>query len=585
MRNLKIGMKLFILVAFLVVSIITVGVFAMIYMGEINNISTIISTNSIPSVIIVEELNTLTSDFHVRQYRHILADDKARIDAAEKEMETIKAQIQKFFENYIPLITNDKDKALIEETMKLWGEFLKKQEGVINLSRDKKTDEALAILRDELIPLFDEVSENFLELVEFNKDVATQMSRYGDELYASGAFYTTITIVAVTLLSLVLAIYIVKMITKPLRRLELIAGRAENGDLTIKYSDFQYDSKDELGMVVKAMSAMVSNQAEVTSKTIAVAKRVSDESESIAALSEQTSASVQEIVAAVSEVNNLSENNSGALQESNAGIEEMAAGASTVAQSASNGAEGVAETGRMSEKAVEMVKHVIDEMQNVGDRSRENETEIRKLAESVEHISGFVNVITSIADQTNLLALNAAIEAARAGEAGRGFAVVADEVRKLAEESGSAAKSISELISGLQENAKGAIEGTVESAKIIGVTLSSSADAQKALLEANSKLQVVNEGIQNIAAVAEEQAASSKEMASSLDVVTKGTVEVVTRLQSVKNSTDDAGKASENLANSAQNLELLSNGLVEILSHFKVEEKALAELKQTQGRS
>lgn len=371
---------------------------------------------------------------------------------------------------------------------------------------------------------------------------------------------------------IVIAFIITKAITSPLQRIVSIAQRAGTGDLTIKKSDFKYDGKDEIGILVDAVSSMVIEQGNATRNIIKVAGMLSAEAQNLAAISEETNASMEEIGASVIEINRLSETNGAALEESNAGIEEMSSGVSMVAQSSSEGADNVQATGEVSQKAVAMVEDVIKDMNSVGKKSNQNEEQIRKLAESVEQISSFVTVITNIADQTNLLALNAAIEAARAGEAGRGFAVVADEVRKLAEESSNAAKNVSQLISSLQVNARAAIDGTVESVDIVNKTLKRAAEAQLALNDAIKRMISVNEMIHNIASVAEEQAASSKEMAASIDTVTKGMNEVGRRIESVQDSTKGASAASENVAKTAETLNQLAEELSRLLEGFKVDD-------------
>lgn len=412
-------------------------------------------------------------------------------------------------------------------------------------------------------------------LAEYETLIIDRMKQLSAE--ATSKLYITRTALAISLIAavisgVIIAVLFSRSISKPLQRVVSLAKRAETGDLTIKKEEFGYDGRDEIGMLVDAISSMVYAQAEVTKKVIDVARQVTDSSQTLAATSEETNASMEEIRAAVQEVNRLSESNAAAIEQSNAGVEEIASGASVVAKSSTEGAAGVENTGKITEKAVKMVDAVIDEMKTVGRKSHDNESQIRKLAESVEQISSFVSVITSIADQTNLLALNAAIEAARAGETGRGFAVVADEVRKLAEESGNAAKSVNQLISSLQVNAKAAINGTVESAKIIEDTLKRAGEAEGALSDSSRSIHHINETIQNIAAVAEEQAAASKEMALAIDTVSKSMNESSERINAVSQSTDGAGIAAENVAAAAITLNALAESLSNLLSHFKVSE-------------
>jgi methyl-accepting chemotaxis protein len=371
-------------------------------------------------------------------------------------------------------------------------------------------------------------------------------------------------------LGLSIAVFISRSISKPLNTIVTLAQRAGEGDLTIERKEFHYEGMDELGDLANAISNMIVNQEESMQRVVDVADNLSGSANNLSSISEETNASMEEVKATIDHVSGLSESNGAALEQCNAGVEEMSAGADTVAQSATDSAAFISQTTNASNKAIQTVNGVISGMHNVETNSKESENKTRQLVASVENVSSFVSVITGIADQTNLLALNAAIEAARAGEVGRGFAVVAEEVRKLAEESARAAQNVNGIIVELQSSAQESIKATTEAGRVLVETLSQAEKAQGELNGALQEMNKANDSIQNIAAVAEEQAASSKEVATAIDGATKSTMEMVETVSNIRRATEETAQAAQGVAEQSEAMNEHAQTLIEVLSHFKL---------------
>ncbi|MDR1378561.1 MAG: methyl-accepting chemotaxis protein [Synergistaceae bacterium] len=370
------------------------------------------------------------------------------------------------------------------------------------------------------------------------------------------------------IIGMLAAILISRSISKPLDTIVRLARRAGDGDLTIEKQDFQYKGKDELGGLVDAIINMIATQETSMHQVVAVADSLSHSAKNLSTISQETNASMEEVKASIDQVSSLGENNGAALEECNAGVGEMSAGANTVAQSATDSAAFIAQTTDASNKAIQTVDNVIVSMRHVDDNSKEREKKTRQLVESVENVSSFVSVITRIADQTNLLALNAAIEAARVGEMGRGFAVVAEEVRKLAEESARAAQNVNNIIVELQSSAQESIQATTATGRMLVETLVQAEQAQTELNGALKEMNKANDSIQNIAAVAEEQAASSKEVATAIDSATKSTMETVETLSNIRRATEETAHAAQGVAEQSQAMSEHSQTLIDVLSRF-----------------
>ena len=393
-----------------------------------------------------------------------------------------------------------------------------------------------------------------------------------EELDDSVMMLVSSTILAV-IAGLLIAFLISRSITKPMKTIVELTDRAKDGDLTIVKQDFCYKGHDELGRLVDSLSDMIAAQRNAVREVVMIVDDVARSADILSSVAVKGDTSVRETRNAVVGVAALCESNSAALEECNAGIEEMSAGAMTAAQSSTDCAEFISQTTTVSDSAVGTVKDAIKDIGTLHVKSQQSEKKIRDLVNSVGQISEFVTVITSIANQTNLLALNAAIEAARAGEAGRGFAVVAEEVRKLAEDSGRAAKNVESLISSLQNSAREAITATTESAEIVQSTLHKAAAARDSLDEAMTQIDKANDSIQNIAAVAQEQAASSREVAAGIDQATQSTMEIVQNIEMIRQSAEDTSNVTSDIASQAEEMNELGIKLKDALSGFKVEIK------------
>ncbi len=429
----------------------------------------------------------------------------------------------------------------------------------------------------ETDPLFESLINNTTELAMLADRIMAaglsslnELTQAGYEALGNAVLLLISLAAAAIVVGLGIAFIIANSIRKPLSRVVELVTNARDGDMSITRAHFKYEGHDELGDLGDALSEMFASLRKAIGE---IRDNANSSTEKASTMREDAAANLDganKVRKAVADTVKLMESNSSSLEQSNAGTEEMSSASLTSAQAATDCAEFIANVTQVADKAAQTVEEAISNMSILQAKTDDSGQKLQSLVDSVDKISETISVITSIADQTNLLALNAAIEAARAGEAGRGFAVVAESVRKLAEESGRAAESVRELTEALQEGARNTKEASDETAGLLIQTVEKANGAKDSLAEAMSQIDKANDRIQNIAGVAQEQAASSREIASGIDSVTKATTEILEHLEGIKTSMDATAVVAERAARISDEQTQLAQDLRVSLSMFNI---------------
>lgn len=553
MKNLKIKYKLSLLVGFLLIGLVALGIVSLVFMGNINSGMTEIANNGVPSLITSEELNTLTSDYRIQEYKHIVAQDAPTMQAAEAELDNIQKQIDEYFNTYLTtLVSNDADRKILQNAQTSWSQYQQLHDNMITLSRENKTQEAMAAITDSAAT-FEEASNTFLQCVEFNKTNIDDLNTSADDLYASAKKFVTISLVLIGILSLLFALYIVQSISRPVKELDTVADKIANGDLN---QSITYRSKDELGYLAVNFNKTVERLRDY----VKYIDEISDVLRQIAngnlmfQLTYDYAGEFSKIKQALEDISSSLNSTMGQINQAAdqvaAGSDQVSSGAQALSQGATEQASSVEELAATINEISSQVKTNAANAQQgkemaeaAGSKIEEGNLQMNEMTKAMADISEksgqigkIIKAIEDIAFQTNILALNAAVEAARAGEAGKGFAVVADEVRNLASKSAEASKSTAALI-------EGSIQAVERGTRLADET-------------AYTLIEVV-EHANNVVGVIEDIARASNEQASSIAQVTQGIEQISSVVQTNSATAEESAAASEELSGQAQVLKNL----------------------------
>ncbi|HMK48803.1 MAG TPA: methyl-accepting chemotaxis protein, partial [Thermodesulfovibrionales bacterium] len=432
---------------------------------------------------------------------------------------------------YLATYLVDDEKKLVEEAKPLM----------------KKADESVARLKSilasgdknmiadytarELYPALDPVSGIFSRLVDVQLRVAREEYDKAHSSYRKDIVLTLAILIIGLAMTCLIAYATIRNITKSLNDAILITNKVAEGDLTVSLAS---KSTNEIGRLTMAVKMMVDKLKDVVANVKVTSDSLASASQELSASSEQMSRGVTEQAGRASQIATAS-------NEMSQTIVDVAKNSSSIASSATD-------TMKTADNGREIVSKSVDEVRAIAYTVNESAKLISSLGDRSKQIGEIVSVIKDIADQTNLLALNAAIEAARAGEQGRGFAVVADEVRKLAERTAKATSEISGMIGSIQEEMDKAVESMEDGTNRVesGVQFTTQAgDALQNIVHSVTDLQAM---VQQIATATEEMSTASEQISGDIETIAN-----VSKETSI--SSDQVSQASSDLARLAGNLQ------------------------------
>lgn len=385
-----------------------------------------------------------------------------------------------------------------------------------------------------------------------------------DSVKSSIDIFTIITVV----LGITIALIASHLIKKSINILSAAVNQIAEGDFSGE--EIKIKNTDEIGDLTRSLNQMRQSLKMMIGQVSLTSSQVASMSEELMANAEQTSHSTEQIVSSIQRVTANTENQFHSVEETITIVEQMSTSSQQITSSSQNASNAAAHAANISVEGNQAIQQTVQQMNLIHTTVEYAAQTIHELGEQAQHIGKIVEVITGIAAQTNLLALNAAIEAARAGEHGRGFAVVADEVRKLAEESAASGKQISEFITSIQQKMASVVESMEQGTKEVATGIEVVHMAGQSFDKIQSSVQEVSRQINEVTESVQQMAAGADQVSKAVGVISNATEQTAAGTQTVSAFTEEQLASTEEVASTANSLSIMSEELQKLVAKFKV---------------
>lgn len=465
------------------------------------------------------------------------------------------------------LVSSDTMKGYLDEII----EYEERYKNNLNLAQaaaDEGDTNQVSMIIENLKEDDRRLTEVITKVLDYQNSKIEEITAEADSAIATSKAISIGVLIISIIISVFLVIYVRKTIKTPLRKVVNSVKIVSSGDLTEE--DIEVKSKDEIGQLSSAFNSMKNNLKTLIYSVQQNTEHLSAAAEELSASTEEVTATTEDVTKRVNATTETVKSSSQAAYESARSMEETAAGVQRIAESTQELHNSSMDASETATKGKEIIRQANDQMNRINQSTESVNVLVQKLSKQTEEIERISKVITEITEQTNLLALNAAIEAARAGEHGKGFAVVADEVRKLAEESKESASQIFALTSEIKldtENVEKAVSESLSSVQdgvqIIGVA----GDSFSNIVQAVENMTVQ---IQEISATSEQISASAEEVSASVNEISRGSSESANDVEQIALAIEEQAATMEQINVVAVELSDKAQSLQNEIQKFKI---------------
>ncbi|WP_018605001.1 methyl-accepting chemotaxis protein [Uliginosibacterium gangwonense] len=538
--NLNIAKRIWLMIGLATLALALVGLAGYVGVSISQHTIAEINNETAPRVAAIDDIKSHAYLTRVNALRHNTVIESNRKEAIDKDIVASRQLIDQRFKEYETLARDDTDKKMLAEDRKLYTAYMAALDKLLEYSRQNDNSFARITIDKEFDPIAEQLRQALEAHQKYSREQATQSGKASEAAAKRGeaisGVIVLVGIVAITLLGMLIGRSIIAGLTAVQQTVVRIESEL---DFTLRVPA---RGRDELGKMAEALNRLL-ERLQTNLRSIA------DSAQSVA----QASAGMADTS---DQVAHASEAQSGAASSMAASVQELTVSITHIGDRAADTHRTTIAAGQIAESGQAVVGQTVADIRAIAEAVEQASTRIRELNAQSEKISTVVAVIRDVADQTNLLALNAAIEAARAGEQGRGFAVVADEVRKLAERTAKSTQEITAMVDTIRSGAQRAEEGMGRAVERVASGVARTDEISNSIQRIGQSSRHTVEMVNEISGAIGEQASASTSLAQ--------------QVEKIAQMADQCSAAAAGSADSAHDLDELANKMSQIVASYKL---------------
>ncbi|BDB20589.1 methyl-accepting chemotaxis protein [Pseudomonas sp. CYM-20-01] len=538
MRALKLNFRTTLCFGVVCFLLLIQGAMTLIKVDKVYSSTVEIQNNWLPSIRLAGQIDSTFYKLRLdlRRYAMEYAD---KDPASLEKLKAVRAEVLQVAEHYGALVSSPEERTKYDQALSEIKNYSQKMDEFLAQASSFSAEQMAVYLRDVNGPIARQVQASISDLIAINEQGSKTAVQAAASEHDAARLFTWVLMASSVLIAVVVARLLTRSIINPVRELLVSTGKIADGDLRVAIT---ISGNDELTELQKSTATMQMNLKSTL-------QHISEASGQLASAAEEMSAITRESTAGIERQSLETDQAATAVNQMTAAVEEVARNAVSASQSTQD-------SQRSASVGMERVTQTIASIEKLSSTVQQTGVEVEGLAKQAQDIARVVEVIRSIAEQTNLLALNAAIEAARAGEQGRGFAVVADEVRALAHRTQTSTQEIEQMIAKIQSCSSEAVASMVLNRNEAVDSLKVAHEAGVAITQITQAITDINERNLMIATASEEQA----QVARSVDQ----------NLISIRDLSIQSSSAAGQTSVASQELSRLAVDLKQIVAKFAV---------------